>query len=177
MSRAALVKPTLSPEEIHIFIRCVTENTLGPRELTTKYVAERLFGVGAGVGQVRVLVDGFPRDLDRWECLKEMAGECFAPAVNTFVIVLNIDLEEALARYEARGSPGDEFVRRFSQHDTHAWSVRNAMQLDGVQCLDLHVGRDYDPTEDVVEFLRDRMDEWASMDGDEADWRGAEDAT
>jgi UMP-CMP kinase len=62
---AARIKPTLTADELATFAENVTANTLAPLHLTPKYVKERLFGVGAAACDVRVLVDGFPRDAAR----------------------------------------------------------------------------------------------------------------
>jgi adenylate kinase family enzyme len=137
---------------------------LAPPELTSKYINERLFGVGATSGQVRVLVDGFPRDVDRWQRFKEMAKDVFKPNENTFLIVLHISVEAAWARYELRARPGDDFEGRFEQYERNEREVSDAMVKDGVLCLDVGVGEpsDPDPFEVVAEFLAERMDEWAA---------------
>jgi UMP-CMP kinase len=74
---AALIKPLLTAEEIATYTKCVRANTLAPLNSTPKYVNERLFGVGAEDVKAKkgVLVDGFPREVGRWNYFKETAKE------------------------------------------------------------------------------------------------------
>ncbi|KAF2830101.1 hypothetical protein CC86DRAFT_403422 [Ophiobolus disseminans] len=94
-SPAALIKPSLSAEELIKFRENVTANTLAPLHLTPKYVKERLFGVGATSGDVRILVDGFPRDAARWHVFKDMLKELWVPNKDAFLVALEVDRETA----------------------------------------------------------------------------------
>jgi len=124
---------------------------------------ERIFGVGASPRAVRVLVDGFPRDLERWQCFKEIAKDCFKPTENTFSILLDINPTAAKIRWMQRARPGDDFVERIKEYLKNEDDVRTALMEDGVQGLEVRVGAPEDSNlmQVVVSFLAERMDAWA----------------
>ena len=134
---AALIKPALSAEEIATFNGNVTENTLAPLHLTPKYVKERLFGVGATPGDIRVLVDGFPRDAARWEVFKDVVKELWVPSENAFLVMLHVDRETARARSGKRGRVGDSFEKRFEEHEKNVGEVVDAMRADRMTVLEV----------------------------------------
>jgi len=134
---AALIKPTLSAEEVATFKGNVTENTLAPLHLTPKYVKERLFGVGATPGDIRVLVDGFPRDVARWHVFKDAVKESWVPSENGVLVVLHVDRETARVRSEKRSRVGDSFEKRFEEHEKNVGEVVDAMRADGMTVLEV----------------------------------------
>jgi UMP-CMP kinase len=134
---AALIKPTLTADEITVYTRSVTENTLAPPNQTPKYVRERIFGVGAQPGDTRVLIDGFPRDVERWPYFKEAVKEYWTPGVGASVIVLHADREVIRQRFEKRGRKGDEFDKRFNEHQEKIGQIVEAMRQDGLTVVEL----------------------------------------
>jgi UMP-CMP kinase len=137
---AAHIKPTLSTEDIATFTSNVEANTLAPVHLTPKYVKERLFGAGATQVHVRVLIDGFPRDAARWESFKNEVQEFLKPSNDTLCIVLQVTQETARARYKKRGRAGDEFFKRFEEHEKNFEAIKEAMRLNGVKVVESVAG-------------------------------------
>jgi hypothetical protein len=85
----ALIKATLTADEIATYTRNVMTNSLAPVNYTPKYVKERIFGVGARPGDVRVLINGFPRDVARWPYFKEAVKDFWTPSLGSPVVVLS----------------------------------------------------------------------------------------
>jgi UMP-CMP kinase len=133
----ALIKATLTADEIATYTRNVMANSLAPVNCTPKYVKERIFGVGARPGDVRVLIDGFPRDVARWPYFKEAVKEFWMPSLGSPVIVLNADREVLGKRFEKRGRAGDEFDKRFDEHNEKIGPIVETMKQDGMNVFEL----------------------------------------
>ncbi|KAF1916795.1 P-loop containing nucleoside triphosphate hydrolase protein [Ampelomyces quisqualis] len=141
---AALIRPTLTAEEIATFTGCVQANTLAPMHSTPKYVKERLFGVGAGDIETKegVLVDGFPRDAGRWRCFTDTMKGQWKPSEGAVVVVLHVSRDVARERYEKRARAGDEFDKRFDEHKEKIGETVMAMRHDGVSVIEVDVRKD-----------------------------------
>jgi UMP-CMP kinase len=135
----ALIKATLTAEEIATYTRNVMANSLAPVNYTPKYVKERIFGVGAQPGDVRVLIDGFPRDVARWPYFKDAVEEFWTPSLRSPVIVLNADREVLRERFEKRGRAGDEFDKRFDEHNENIGPIVETMRQGGMIIFELSV--------------------------------------
>jgi UMP-CMP kinase len=136
---AALIKPTFTADEIATYTRNVIANTLAPVALTPKYVKERIFGVGAQLGDVRVLVDGFPRNVERWPYFKDAVKEYWTPSEEATVILLHADRDVTWERFEKRGRAGDEFDKRFDDHEENIGPIVEAMRQDGLMVVEISV--------------------------------------
>jgi UMP-CMP kinase len=106
--------------------------------LTPKYVKERLFGVGAPPGIVRILIDGFPRDVGRWLYFKDTVKLSWRPSDKAVLIVLQVNKEIAKERFEKRGRVGDEFDKRFDEHEKSIDPIIEAMRSDGMTVIELY---------------------------------------
>jgi UMP-CMP kinase len=159
---AALIKPTLSATDIATFTANVRQNTLAPLHLTPKYVKERLFGAGATPGDVRVLVDGFPRDAARWSYFKDAVKDRWVPNEHAFLVILNNDRETARARSKNRGRPGDAFNKRFEEHGRNVEAVQTAMRRDGVRIIEVVTSRDLEASE-VQEIVVKELEKWEGL--------------
>jgi adenylate kinase family enzyme len=141
---AALIKATLTANEIATYTRNVKANSLAPVNYTPKYVKERIFGVGARQGPVRVLVDGFPRDVARWPYFKEAVKEFWTPSLRASVIILYADWEVLRERFDKRRRAGDEFDRRLDEHEEKIRPIVEAMRQDGLEVIELSTGEELD---------------------------------
>jgi adenylate kinase family enzyme len=134
---AALIKATLTADEIATYTRNVKANRLAPVKYTPTYVKERIFGVGARPGTIRVLIDGFPRDVARWLYFKEAVKEFWTPSLRVSVIILYADREVLRERFEKRKRTGDEFDKRFDEHEEKIGPIVEAMKQDGMEVIEL----------------------------------------
>jgi UMP-CMP kinase len=134
---SALIKPTLTADEIASYTRHVMGNTLAPPYQTPKYVKERIFGAGAPHGDTRVLIDGFPRDVERWPYFKEAVKGYWTPSTGASVIVLHADREVIRQRFEKRSRAGDEFDKRLDEHEEKIRQIVEAMRQDGLTIVEL----------------------------------------
>lgn len=160
---AALIKPFFTAAEINTHIRSMKANGLALVHSTSKYVFERIFGVGATPGPVRVLIDGFPRDEARCRYFVDMLREsgkwspCDGGAV---VLVLKVEREVAKVRYVQRGREGDEFEKRFREHEKSIGEIVEAMRRNGLLVVEVDVNE-----EGGVDGMMKRLE---GME----DWRG-----
>ena len=69
----------------------VKAGTLGPLSKTPKYIVERIFPEGEDRKDVKMLIDGFPRDVRRWEAFKTSVRDDWRPGERTFAIILHVD--------------------------------------------------------------------------------------
>lgn len=157
---AALIKPTFTAEEIATYTRNVKANTLAPVDLTPKYVKERLFGVGARPGIVRILIDGFPRDVARWSYFKATVEEHWTPNDKAVLIVLHASRETTKERFEKRGRAGDEFDKRLDEHEKSIDPIIEAMKSDGLKVIELSVNHGRSAEELIDDF--EQMPAWIS---------------
>jgi UMP-CMP kinase len=162
-------------------------NALGPPELTAKYVKERLFGVGARPGELRVLVDGFPRDGARWACFKDAVKDFWSPGPplgvhedregslemlaqagmggsnsvrqRTYLIALKNDRDDARKRSVSRGRPLDEFDKRFDEWEATFKEVEETMRRDMTDCMVSPLPKEYRAGE-MVECVVDLLRSW-----------------
>jgi UMP-CMP kinase len=160
---AALIKPTLTRDEIFIFTQTVRENTLAPMTLTSKYVKERVFGVGARPDLAGTLVDGFPRDAARWEYFKEIVQESWTPSESSIVIVLHARRGLSRERFEKRGRAGDSFDKRFDQHEEGVGLIVEGMRQDGLTVIEISVNHGKTAEELVDSF--EEMPVWGRAIG------------
>jgi UMP-CMP kinase len=121
-----------------------------------------LFGVGATPGNVRVLVDGFPRDAARWSYFKDSVKDRWVPSEHAFLVVLNVDRETARARSKNRGRPGDTFDKRFEEHGRNVGAVQIAMQRDGVRIIEVVTSRELQASE-VLEIVVKELEKWEGL--------------
>jgi UMP-CMP kinase len=133
----ALIKATLTADEIATYTRNVMTNSLAPVNYTPKYVKERIFGVGARPGDVRVLINGFPRDVARWPYFKDAVKDFWTPSLGSPVVVLSADWEVLRERFARRGRAGDEFDKRFDEHDEKIGPIVEAMRQDRMNVFEL----------------------------------------
>ncbi|RMZ74211.1 uridylate kinase [Pyrenophora seminiperda CCB06] len=141
---AARIKCMLSVDELVILAQNVKAGTLAPSTNTPKYIIERVFPEGAILNHVRILLDGFPRKVDRWEAFKEGVQELWRPDDMTWVIVMDVDRNLARQRFMSRGRAGDEFERRFDEHMENIGPIVAAMKNDGVNVIEYKSAPDYD---------------------------------
>jgi UMP-CMP kinase len=162
-------------------------NALGPPELTAKYVKERLFGVGARPEELRVLIDGFPRDAARWACFKDAVKDCWSlvspPGVHegsensleilsqtgrgepdsvrqkTYLIALKHDRDDARRRSVSRGRALDDFDKRFEEWEATFKDVEETMRLDMTDCMVRPMPREYGADE-MVECVENLLRSW-----------------
>ncbi|KZM18795.1 2-(3-amino-3-carboxypropyl)histidine synthase [Ascochyta rabiei] len=124
------IKHLFSDAELDTFRNNLSAGTLGPVHLTPKYVKERVFPASCEPENVRMLIDGFPRDSERWVPFKEFAKPVWAPSRTSVLIVLDVDKEVAWERFTRRGRAGDVFERRFEEHTRLVPSILEAMRKD-----------------------------------------------
>lgn len=129
---AACIKALFSEPELETFRNNLHAGTLGPVHLTPKYVKERVFPAGCDAQSVRILIDGFPRDAQRWEPFKLFAEPHWTPSRKSLLIVLDVEKEVALERFTKRGRPGDIFNKRFQEHAETIADTVEAMEKDGL---------------------------------------------
>lgn len=132
---AARIKPLFSATELDVFRSNLYTGTLGPYHLTPKYVKERVFPAGCNPQNVRILIDGFPRDAQRWLPFKEFAKPFWTPSGRSVLVVLDVERDVALQRFVSRGRPGDVFERRFDEHAKLVPEIVEAMREDGVSVV------------------------------------------
>ncbi|KAF3052226.1 Diphthamide biosynthesis protein 1 [Didymella keratinophila] len=150
-SHAARIKNLLSVSELEIFRSNLHAGTLGPVHLTPKYVKERVFPTGCNPKDVRVLIDGFPRDSQRWVPFKEFAAPYWMPSKGSLLIVLDVDEEVVRERFLKRGRPGDVFDRRFREHTGMITEIVKAMEKDGLTIC--RVGKEGEDLQAVIKSL------------------------
>ena len=119
--------------------------------LTPKYVKERVFPTGCDPGDVRILIDGFPRDAQRWVPFKEFAEPYWTPNTKSVLIVLNVEEEVALERFVERGRPGYVFDRRFREHTEMITEIAEAVEKDGLTVCRL--GKESEGLQAMVESV------------------------
>jgi len=134
---AARINSKFSELELEIFTKSVRARTLGPAHQTTKYVKERIFPEDMDVKDVRVLIDGFPRHVDRWSIFKSSVEDVWRPDQRTIAIIIGVGQEAALDRFIGRGRDGDVFQRRFDDYAEAIGDIVGSMQEDGVTVFEL----------------------------------------
>lgn len=160
---AARIKSMFSASELEIFTKSVRAGTLGPVHQTPKYVKERVFPEGVNPKDVRILIDGFPRQADRWEAFKDSAKGVWKPE-STVVIMIVVDRREARKRFVARGRDGDVFEQRFDDYEATIEDIVKAMSDDGVGVIQLGSSKRAD-----AEVMRDWLEtkeEWLNVVGE-----------
>jgi adenylate kinase family enzyme len=160
---AALMKPTLTADEMATLTQTVTANTLAPMALAAKYVKERVFGVGARPGAARTLIDGFPRDVARWQHFKQIVQESWTPSELSVVIVLHASRELTQERFEKRGRVGDSFDKRFDQHEEQIGPIVDAMRQDGLTVIE--ISADHERTAEELVDSFEEMPAWGRAVG------------
>jgi hypothetical protein len=73
---AASIKTIFLDLELGTFRNNPHAGTLGPVHLTPRYIKERVFPTDCDPRDVRILIDGFSRDAQRWPPFKEFAEPC-----------------------------------------------------------------------------------------------------
>ncbi|KAI4926435.1 hypothetical protein J4E85_006728 [Alternaria conjuncta] len=139
----ARIKCKLSVEELGDLAKNVKAGTLAPSNRTPKYVRERIFPDGVVPPNVRILIDGFPRGVDRWETFKESVKDIWQPDGNTWVLALCTDREVARER------AGDVFDKRYDSHEDSVGDIIAAMKQDGMNVIECETGLGFDP-QDIV---------------------------
>lgn len=149
---AARIKNKLSVAELEDFATNVKAGTLAPSNVTPKYVKERIFPSGVVPPNLRLLIDGFPRGVDRWEAFKDIVKDIWQPNSSTWALLLCVDRAVARQRFLSRGRAGDVFDKRFVEHEDSIGNIVAAMKRDEVNVVEIHpgLGRDW---EDVLKFL------------------------
>lgn len=148
----ARIKCKLSVEELQDLAMNVKAGTLAPSNRTPKYVRERIFPDGIVSPDVRILIDGFPRGVDRWETFKEAVKDVWQPGGDTWVLVLCTDREVAKERFVSRGRAGDVLEQRFDSHEYSIGDIVAAMKQDGMNVIECETGLGFDPEEIVGVF-------------------------
>jgi hypothetical protein len=115
-------------------------------------VEERLFAVGAEPGGVRVLVGGFPCDAARWSYFRDVVEEHWKPNAKAAVIVLHTSREVTRERFEKRGMVGNEFDKRFDEHEEKVEPIIKALRSDGLTVVELSVNHGRNAEEPVEMF-------------------------
>jgi adenylate kinase family enzyme len=149
---AARIKSSLSVAELEDFATNVKAGTLAPSNVTPKYVKERIFPNGVVPPNLRILIDGFPRGLDRWETFKDSVKDIWQPDSSTWALSLRIERAVARQRFLSRGRTGDVFEKRFDDHEDSIGNIVAAMKQDKVNVVEIHPGPDRD-WKDVLNFL------------------------
>jgi UMP-CMP kinase len=149
----ARIKSKLSVDELQDLTKGVRAGTLAPSNITPKYVRERIFPDGVVPPNVRILIDGFPRGVDRWETFKDSVKDIWECGDNTWVLVLCTDREVAKERFVSRGRAGDVFDKRFDSHEESIGDIVAAMKQDGVNVMECQTGLGFHP-EDIVEVVK-----------------------
>lgn len=152
---AARIKTLFSDSELGTFHSNLYANTLGPVHLTPKYVKGRIFPADCDPSNVRILIDGFPRDTQRWVPFKEFAKPYWTPSKKSLLIVLDVEEEVALERFTKRARPGDVFVRRFQDHTDLIAEVVKAMENDDMTIQ--RMGRGCEDLDVMVESLAELL--------------------
>ncbi|KAF9698636.1 hypothetical protein EKO04_003774 [Ascochyta lentis] len=148
----ARIKPLFSDSELETFRSNLYAGTLGPIHLTPKYVKERVFPSSCEPENVRMLVDGFPRDAERWVPFKEFAKPVWTPSKRGVLIVLDVDKDTARDRFTRRGRAGDVFERRFDEHMRLIAGIVEAMRKDDMTIFNVRKEENAD-----VEATVDRL--------------------
>jgi UMP-CMP kinase len=149
----ARIKSKLSVDELGDLTKGVRAGTLAPSNTTPKYVRERIFPDGVVPPNARILIDGFPRGVDRWDTFKDSVKDIWECGDNTWVLVLCTDREVAKARFVSRGRAGDVFDKRFDSHEESVGDIVAAMKQDGVNVMECQTGLGFSP-EDIVEVVK-----------------------
>ncbi|KAL1792737.1 hypothetical protein ACET3X_009244 [Alternaria dauci] len=149
---AARIKSKLSVAELEDFATNVKAGTLAPSNVTPKYVKERIFPNGVVPPNLRILIDGFPRGVDRWETFKDSVKDIWQPDSSTWTLLLCVDRAVARQRFLSRGRAGDVFEKRFDDHEKSIDEIVAAMKHDRVNVVEIDPGVDND-WEDVLSFL------------------------
>ncbi|KAG9185231.1 UMP-CMP kinase [Alternaria panax] len=149
---AARVKSKLSDAELGHFGTNVKAGTLAPSNVTPKYVKERIFPDGMVPPNLRILIDGFPRGVDRWETFKDSVKDIWQPDSSTWTLLLCVDRTTARQRFLSRGRAGDVFEKRFDDHEDSIGKIVAAMKQDEVNVVEIDAGPD-SGWEDVLSFL------------------------
>jgi UMP-CMP kinase len=133
----ARIKSKFTAAELEVFTQNVMRGTLGPANQTPKYVKERIFreDIDVKADDVRILVDGFPRGVDRWWTFKESVKDRWQPDRRTWAIVLDVDKDVARERYFQRKRAGDVFEKRFDDHMESIRPIVAAMRDDNVRVV------------------------------------------
>lgn len=134
---AAHIKSKFSALELEIFAKSVRAGALAPAHQTPKYVKERIFPEGIETRGLRVLIDGFPRQVDRWAIFKGSVENVWKPDQRTVAINLEVDRQVALSRFVGRGRDGDVFERRFDDYTETIGDIVRAMEEDGMTIIDV----------------------------------------
>lgn len=153
---AARIRPLFSDSELETFRTNLYAGTLGPVHLTPKYVKERVFPGGSESKRVRMLIDGFPRDAERWVPFKEFAKPFWTPSRRSLLIVLDVEKRVALERFIKRGRPGDIFETRFDEHTKLISEIVEAMRGDGMTVYTIQ--KDDEDLHGTVERLAEHLD-------------------
>lgn len=148
---AARIKTLFLDYELETFRNNLHAGTLGPVHLTPRYVQERVFATACDPENVRMLIDGFPRDAQRWTPFVEFAEPYWMPSRKSLLIVLGVEEEVARERFVRRGRPGDVFHRRFREHTEMITETVEAMEKDGLTICRL--GKESKNLQAVVESL------------------------
>lgn len=129
---AARIKTLFSYLELETFRSNLHFGTLGPVHLAPKYVKERVFPTGCEAKHLRILIDGFTRDAQRWIPFKEFAEPYWRPSKKSLLTVLNVEERIARERFMKKCRPGDVFDRRFREHTEMIAEMVKAMEEDGL---------------------------------------------
>lgn len=148
----ARIKCKLSVDELRDLANNVSAGTLAPSNRTPKYVRERIFPDATVPPNVRILIDGFPRGVDRWETFKEAVKDIWQPSGDTWVLVLCTDREVAKERFVNRARAGDVFEKRYDSHEDSIGDIVAAMKQDGMNVIECETGLGFDPEEIVGVF-------------------------
>lgn len=105
-------------------------------------------------------MDGFPRDIDRWQTFKETVKDKWRPDQRAMVILLKVTKDLARERYVNRGREGDEFETRFEAWNSKVRDIEESMRNDGLFVLNIVVDKDAD-AEDVAKVV-EKSDFWRS---------------
>lgn len=79
-----------------------------------------------------MLVDGFPRNAAQSRWFVDTLKEKWTPGSGAVVLVLRVDREVARKRHERRPRAGNEFEKRFDEHEKNIGAVVDAMGWDGM---------------------------------------------
>lgn len=159
----ALLKAHFTPSELALFTANVSAGTLAPPYLTPKYIRARIFPEGVDASSVRVLVDGFPRDVERWKVFKDVVEGVWKPGRGTLVLVLRIEREVARERFLRRGREGDVLEKRFDEYEREIGGIMEAMRRDGVGVVEVQGGEDVGVEEIVMQL--ETNEEWVRVMG------------
>ncbi|KAH7126962.1 hypothetical protein B0J11DRAFT_614297 [Dendryphion nanum] len=113
---------------------------------------------------VRILIDGFPRQVTRWNVLKESIKDLWQPSKSSFAIILNVDRQMANQRFVDRGRQGDVFEKRFNQYMGTIGEIVGAMKRDGMTVMELSTGDGLNAHDTVHEL--ERLPPWMENIGE-----------